>query len=236
MSVNWEGADGVAAGRKPDGRRTGRAPLTRARVVDAAIDVADSAGVAGVTMRAVAAALGVEAMSLYNHVANRADLLDGMVDAVFAEIELPDSEASWRERMYGAAVSTRGALQRHFWAVGMMDSRSAPGPATLRHHDAVLGLLRRAGFSTTMAVHAVAVLDSYVYGSILQERSLPLDGARSQSAAASQLRQSLPANEYPYLAEVADDRSVHAASAPQADDEFHFGLELILQGLAPDSP
>ncbi|MFC6355935.1 TetR/AcrR family transcriptional regulator C-terminal domain-containing protein [Luethyella okanaganae] len=187
-----------------------------------------------VTMRATAASLGVEAMSLYNHVANRADLIDGMVDAVFAEIELSGGDGCWRGHMRRLAVSTRRVLQRHPWATGMLDSRSKPGPATLRHHDSMLGILRRSGFSPTMAVHVLSVLDSYVYGSVLQERSLPLDEIRSLESAAAELLRSLPVNEYPYLAEVAIERSAKNNSVPQAGEEFEFGLDLILSALTPD--
>ncbi|MFB6610695.1 TetR/AcrR family transcriptional regulator [Agromyces sp. NPDC056379] len=218
------------------GRDTRRTPLNRARIVEAAVRLADTAGPSGVTMRAVAASLGVEAMSLYNHVANRADLLDGMVDAVFAEIGLPDASGHWRGEMHALAVSTRTALQRHPWAIGMLDSRSTPGPATLRHHDTVLGALRRAGFSTTMSVHAVSALDSYVYGSLLQEASLPLRDGRDLGDAAAELIASLPVADYPHLAEIARERADAGVAAPSADDEFQFGLALILDGLGPDTP
>lgn len=214
---------------------TRRSPLSRARIVEAAVGLADDSGSAGVTMRAVASALGVEAMSLYNHVANRAGLLDGMIDAVFAEIALPAGAAPWRDEVHALAISTRAALHRHPWAIGMMDSRSTPGPATLRHHDAVLGALRRAGFTTTMSVHAMSVLDSYVYGSLLQERSLPFGEGGDAGAAAAGLLAQLSAADYPHLAEIALERAEADATAPGADDEFLFGLALILDGLAPDT-
>ncbi|WP_033290659.1 TetR/AcrR family transcriptional regulator [Amycolatopsis jejuensis] len=213
----------------------GRSPLNRTRVVGAAVQLADASGMAAVTMRATAAALGVEAMSLYHHVANRADLVDGMVDAVFAEIELPDGGGNWRDHLRRLAVSARRALQRHPWATGLLDSRSKPGPATLRHHDSVLGILRRSGFSPTMAIHALSVVDSYLYGNVLQERSLPLDELRGQEPAAAQLLESLPGNEYPYLAEIAAGRA-GPDPAPGPDDEFAFGLDLILGALTPDDP
>lgn len=208
-----------------------RTPLNRVRIVEAAVSLADDSGPSGVTMRAVAASLGVEAMSLYNHVANRADLLDGMVDAVFAEIGLPDTSGPWRDEMHALAVSTRTALQRHPWAVGMLDSRSTPGPATLRHHDSVFGALRGAGFSTTMSVHAVSALDSFVYGSVLQEASLPLREGRDLGDAAAELIAGLPVADYPHLAEIARERADVGVAAPSVDDEFEFGLALILDGL-----
>lgn len=145
--------------------------LTRDGIVAHALAVADEKGIAGVTMRAVARELGVEAMSLYHHVKNREAMLDGMVDAVFSEIEIPDdagvpddAAGSWRETLAERCRSARAALARHPWALGLMDSRSTPGPATLRHHDAVLGVLRRGGFTVSGAAHAVSLLDAYLYG------------------------------------------------------------------------
>ena len=130
-------------------------------------------------MRKLAQELGVEAMSLYHHVANKDDILDGIVDVVFSEIDLPTNDIDWRAAMRQRAISARQALRRHPWATGLMESRSTPGPATLRHHDAVLGILRNAGFSIELAAHAFSVLDSYVYGFALQESSLPFQTPRN---------------------------------------------------------
>ena len=143
---------------------TTRTPLNRQRVLDAAVTLADRDGVAALSMRRLAQELGVEAMSLYHHVANKDAILDGIVDVVFAEIELPDAEAGWREAMRRRAISVRDALRRHPWATGLMESRPTPGPANLRHHDAVLGVLRGAGFPRELTAHAYALLDSYIYG------------------------------------------------------------------------
>jgi len=131
-----------------------RARLNRDRVLRVAVGLADAGGIESLTMRKLGVELGVEAMSLYNHVANKADLLDGMIDVVFAEIDLPTGDADWRTAMRRRAVSAREVLARHRWATGLMESRTAPGPATLRHHDSVLGTLRRAGFSIELAAHA----------------------------------------------------------------------------------
>ncbi|WP_435595162.1 TetR/AcrR family transcriptional regulator C-terminal domain-containing protein [Tsukamurella tyrosinosolvens] len=215
--------------------RKNRPPLTRARVVGAAVALADATGLAAATMRAVASALDVEAMSLYNHVKNREDLLDGMIDAVFAEISLPAESTTWRPALREIAEQTRAALQRHPWAIGMLDSRTTPGPATLRRHDFVLGLLLVAGFSADTAVRAVAVLDSYVYGSALTEKSLPLGDDRTIADAATELASTVSESNYPHLVEVA---RVLAGSrgADSYDEEFAFGLTLLLDGLQPDSP
>jgi AcrR family transcriptional regulator len=212
--------------------RPKRAPLSRDRVVTAAIALADEKGAAGVTMRAIAARLGVEAMSLYNHVAGREDILDGMVDAVFGEIELPPSTADWKEAMRARAASSRTVLRRHPWAVGLMDSRSQPGPATLRHHDAVLGALRAGGFSVAMAAHAFSVIDSYLYGFVLQELSLPFTSSAELDEIAGDILRDLPTDAYPHLAELI----IEHALRPGYDyaDEFEFGLALILDALHPD--
>ncbi|ADG78963.1 TetR/AcrR family transcriptional regulator C-terminal domain-containing protein [Tsukamurella paurometabola] len=210
-----------------------RVPLTRDRVVAAGVALADASGLAAVTMRAVAGSLGVEAMSLYNHVANRADLLDGMIDAVFGEIGLPVEGDQWRSGLRALAGSTRDALRRHPWAIGLMDSRQNPGPATLRHHDTALGLLRRAGFGVREAVRAVAVLDGYVYGSVLTERSLPVGDDRSLRDAAEEAVSAISAADYPYLVEVASDHARTGFDDPGFDAEFTFGLDLIVAGLEP---
>jgi len=179
-------------------------------------------------MRRLGEAVGVEAMSLYNHVANKDDLLDGMVDLVFAEIDLPTGRAGWKTAMRRRAVSARAALLRHPWAVGLLDSRSSPGPATLRHHDAVLGCLRRAGFSVVAAAHSFSVMDSYIYGFVLQETALPFTAETSADVTRAML-DAMPIDEYPHLAEVA----VEHVLKPGYDyrREFEFGLDLVLDGV-----
>src|SRR5947209_20505202 len=138
-----------------------RIRLSRERVLRAAVALADDTGIGSLSMRKLGDALGVEAMSLYNHVANKDDLLDGMVDFVFSEIDLPSGGADWKTSMRHRGVSARQALARHPWAIGLMESRTSPGPATLRHHDAVIGSLRRGGFSIEMAAHAFSGLYRY---------------------------------------------------------------------------
>jgi AcrR family transcriptional regulator len=206
-----------------------RVPLSRERVLRAAVAFADESGIASLSMRKLGEALGVEAMSLYNHVANKDALLDGMVDLVFSEIDLPTAKTDWRAAMRQRAVSARQALSRHRWAIGLMESRSSPGPATLRHHDAVIGSLREAGFSIEMAAHAYSVLDSYIYGFALQEASLPFDTAEETAEVAQMIMKEFPADEYPHLTEL----TVEHVLQPGYDygNEFEFGLELILDGL-----
>lgn len=181
-------------------------------------------------MRRVAQELGVEAMSLYHHVPNKDAILDGVVDAVFAAIELPDPQCDdWRDAIRARASSARTVLSRHSWALGLMDSRRNPGPATLRHHDTVLGVLRNAGFTLPLAAHAVSLVDSYVGGFVLQETNLPMTTADDIDDVAGEILEQLPANEFPYLAEMITDHALQ----PGYDhtSEFDFGLELILDAL-----
>ena len=206
-----------------------RMPLNRERVLRAAVALADDSGTGSLSMRKLGDALGVEAMSLYNHVANKGDLLDGMVDFVFSEIDLPAGGADWKTSMRHRGVSARQALARHPWAIGLMESRTSPGPATLRHHDAVIGSLRRGGFSIEMAAHAFSVLDSYIYGFALQEASLPFDTAEETAELAQTIMARFTPDEYPHLTEL----TVEHVLRPGYDygTEYQFGLDLILDGL-----
>jgi AcrR family transcriptional regulator len=203
--------------------------LSRERVLRAALELADRDGIDSLSMRNLGEAVGVEAMSLYNHVRNKDDILNGMVDVVFSEIEVPSSPTDWVRAMRQRAISARQALRRHPWAIGLMESRVQPGPATLRHHDAVLRNLREAGFSIDMAAHAYSVLDSYIYGFTLNELSLPFDSSQKVAEVAGNILQASPIGEYPYLAEMAIDRVMKAGY--DYGDEFEFGLDLILDGL-----
>jgi AcrR family transcriptional regulator len=206
-----------------------RSRLTRERVLRAAVALADSAGIGSLSMRRLGVALGVEAMSLYNHVANKGDLLDGMVDVVFAEIELPTDGVDWRTAMRRRAISVREALARHAWASGMLETRTSPGPATLRHHDAVLGVLRGAGFSVEMAGHAYSVLDSYIYGFAMQEANLPFDTGEETAALAQSILARGAPGEYPHLTQFTVERVLKPGYDYGA--EFEYGLDLILEGL-----
>ena len=206
-----------------------RIPLSRDRVLRAAVAFADERGIGSLSMRKLGEALGVEAMSLYNHVANKDELLDGMVDLVFSEIDLPSGTADWKTAMRDRAVSARQALSRHPWAIALMQSRTSPGPATLRHHDAVIGSLREAGFSIEMAAHAFSALDSYVYGFALQEASLPFDTAEEATEVAAMIMNRFPADEYPHLTELTVEHVLQPGY--EYGNEFEFGLDLILDGL-----
>lgn len=216
--------------RKPDHQNAGTRPrLTLERVVERAVELADQVGIQKLTMRALARALGVEAMSLYYYVANKDALLDRMIDLVFAEIELPPGSGDWRTELHERAHSARAALVRHPWAVGLMDSRSAPGPATLRHHDAVLGCLRAGGFSVVAAAHAYSLLDSYIYGFVLQELSLPFDASQGAASVAADVLALMPSGAYPHLEAVAREHMLKPGYSYA--DEFEVGLGLVLDAL-----
>ena len=213
----------------PRGNGSGRGRLSRDRVLAAAVALADAGGLESLTMRRLGEDLGVEAMSLYKHVTNKDDLVDGMVDLVFAEIELPPPGAEWRTAMRERAVSVRSALIRHPWATALMQSRTAPGPATLHHHDTVIGTLRGAGFSVGLTAHAFSALDAYVYGFALQQRSLPFDTLEEAQEVGRQMFARMPPGAYPHLTEL----TVQHILQPGYDygDEFAYGLELVLDGL-----
>lgn len=168
----------------------------------AAVALADADGLEASSMRRLAQELGVVPMALYKHVANRNELLDGMVDIVFGEIESPPLADDWRSAMRRRAISARDALKRHSWAIGLMETRT-PGPANLRHRNAVMGCLREAGFSFQTAIHAYSVQDAYIYGFAQQERTRYL----------AEIALKLPESGY--------DNAV----------EFAWGLDLILDGL-----
>lgn len=209
-----------------------RAALTRERILRAAIGLADRDGFESLSMRKLGQKLGVEAMSLYNHVRNKVDMLDGMVDVVFSEIDLPTNGVDWRIAMRKRAISARQVLLRHPWAIGLMESRATPGPATLRHHDAVLGSLRTAGFSVDLTAHAYSILDGYIYGFTLTELALPFsnsEGTTRVAEIAGNIMEGFRPGEYPHLAEMAVDRAMKRGY--NYGDEFEYGLDLILDGI-----
>jgi AcrR family transcriptional regulator len=205
-----------------------RKPLSRARVMQAAVALADEAGLEAFSMRGLAQELGVVPMALYKHVANKEELLDGMVDIVFSEIELPSGDLDWRSAMRRRAISTREALKRHSWAIGMMESRQ-PGPENLRNHNAVMGCLRKAGFSFETAIHAYSVQDAYIYGFALQEKDLAFETPESAGEAAERRAETIGAlDSYPYLVEIA---TKLRESGYDNAVEFAWGLDLILNSL-----
>ena len=216
---------------REQGQGTSDTKLSKQRVVLEAVGLADGEGVDGLSMRRLAAVLGAGAMSLYHYVANKEELLDAMIDIVFEEIALPTDATDWQSAMRQRAISTRQVLARHPWAIGLLESRTSPGPANLRHHEAVTACLRRAGFSVLMATHANWLLDSYVYGFALQESSLPFDTADEFADTTEDVfLPQLPPDQFPYLNESA---AALVAAGYDPADEFIFGLDLVLAALEP---
>lgn len=206
-------------------------------MLTAAVALADRLGFEALTMRKLADELGVGAMSLYYYVPNKDELLDGMIEIVFGEIETPSLDVDWKTAMRTRAYSGREALARHRWANGYMASRVRPGPESLRVHNAVLGYLREGGFSIELAIHANSLLDAYIYGFALQESSVPFESPDEMSDVIDeQVRHAEQdpdmaafAEAFPYLAEVVV--GYIAQSGFDFGAEFGYGLELILDAL-----
>jgi AcrR family transcriptional regulator len=210
-------------------------PLSKDRVLEAAIALAVRDGIEALSMRKLADELGAGAMSLYHYVPNKERLLDEMVDIVFGEIEVPPADGDWKSAMRRRASSTREVLNRHRWAVGLMESRRSPGPASFRVHNAVLGILREGGFSVEMTIQAYSLLDAYIYGFALQERSVPFESAEeSVEVGQEQVQQyteqsSALGEEFPYLAEIV---AGHVAEVGyDFGPAFEYGLDLILDAI-----
>lgn len=208
-----------------------RQPLTRDRVLCGALTLADEIGIETFTIRKLAAALDVKPMTIYHHVPGKEQILDGIVDLVFAEIELPPTNLDWRAAMRRRCMSAREVLNRHPWAPPLMESRTSPGPASMRHHDAVLGCLRSGGLSLATTAHAYAILDSYVYGFALQEAHLPFLGDADLGLLAEQILQAFPAGAYPHFVEFTTQHVLRPGYSFGCS--FEVGLDLILDGIAP---
>ena len=208
-----------------------RAPLSRERVLETAVALADRHGLESLSMRKLADELRGAAMSLYYYVPNKVELIDGMIDIVFSEIELPLTDGDWKTAMRARAVSTREVLGRHRWAVGLMEGRTTHGPANLSLHNAVLGCLRAAGFSLEMTVHAYSVQDSYIYGFALQETDMSSETPEDFAAEARRQMRDYAAAlaDYPHLVEVVG--GYVAEAGYDYATEFLFGLDLILDSL-----
>lgn len=210
-----------------NGQERGR--LSREKVLQAALALADRDGIGGLSIRSLAQDMDTKPMSLYYYVANKEEILDGLVDLVFTEIDLPRPGEAWKDEMRRRAHSAREALRRHPWAVGLLESRKAPGPATLKHHEATLATLRAGGFPVRQTAHAYSLLDSYIYGFALQEAALPLARQEPVAEVAGPILELFASGEYPHLVEIATE----VVMKPGYDygDEFAYGLELILEAL-----
>ena len=208
-----------------------RAALNRSRVLAGALAVADAGGIGALTMRTLAQELGVKPMSVYHYVSNKEEIVDGIVDVVYSEIDLPTPGGEWRTEMRIRAHSARRVLAVHPWATALLQSRLHPGAATLRHHNAFIATLRAAGFSVESTAHAFALIDSYVFGFALSENAVPIHGPDTVAdTASSMMEQFFDAEAYPDLLEFTREHILR----PGYDfgKEFGFGLELILDGLA----
>jgi len=204
-------------------------PLNSDRILAAAVALADEVGVEAMTIRRLATALDTKPMSIYHHVPNKDAILDGMVDRVFREIELPPADEEWRSAIRVRCVSAREVLRKHPWATPMMESRLNPGMETLRHHDAVLGCFRSAGFSVEMTAHAYSLIDSYVYGFALSEANIPFDTEGDIADVADAILEPLPVDLFPHLVELTTEHVLKPGYSYLA--EFEYGLDLILDGL-----
>lgn len=218
--VNMSTGSGVPA--------TDREPVTEERIIRAALHIADVEGLDALSMRRLGTELGVEAMALYNHVANKDAILDGLIEVVVGEIAVPDPGEDWRHAMTRRALSAREVFRRHPWAMGLVESRSQnSSPQRLRYYDAVLGALRAAGFDNRLAVRAFSILDGYIFGKILQELNLAFDDDASLQEVGADLLDQMAA-EYPHLTAATSDAM---AGGYDHEEEFLFGLELIIDAL-----
>jgi AcrR family transcriptional regulator len=208
----------------------GRARLSRDRVLGGAMAVADAGGIASLTIRSIAQELGVKPMSVYHHVANKDAIIDGIVDLVFSEIDLPVPGRPWKPEIRRRSVSAREALARHPWAIQLLQSRTNPGQATLRHHNAVIGTMREAGYSVVKTAHALALVDSYVFGFALSEAALPIHGPDTVPEVAEQMMEGFDPAEYPYLVDFAVKHIVKPGYDFGA--EFEYGLTRVLDALS----
>lgn len=206
-----------------------KAPLSMERIVGVAVVLADAGGFESLSMRSLAQELDTAPMSLYRHLANKEELLDGMIDVVFTEMYSPAIGGAWKTELRRRGMAAREALRRHPWAVGLMETRMSPGPASAEHHNAMMGCLREGGFPFRDAVHAYNVLDAYTYGFALQEKTIPFD-TPEQSVEMAEITVGERGSAYPYLAEVVTEFAT--SGGYDYAEEFEFGLDLILDGLA----
>jgi AcrR family transcriptional regulator len=205
-----------------------RIPLNRERILHAALELADDAGIESLTMRKLGQTLGFEAMSLYNHVTGKDDVIDGMLDLVLAEAEPPASDVDWVDAVRASARSVHDALRKHRWAAGLLMDATHVRPARLRYMDLLLRRLREAGFDADTTYHAYHVLDGHICGFSLWENTHTYNAAQADRFA-DEFEKWIPKDEYPYLYEHGQQ---HFAEGPHRKvSAFEFGLDLILEGL-----
>ena len=210
-------------------QKAARIRLTPERVLTGALELADRIGIESFTIRKLAVELDVKPMTIYHHVPSKDAIIDGIVDLVFSEITLPPTDLNWKEAIRVRCISAREVLARHPWAPPHMESRTTPGMATLEHHDAVLGCLRRGGLSMEMVAHAYAVVDSYVYGFALQEANLPFNGEEEIAALAEEMTAAFPPGVFPHLVAFTTEHVLQPGYA--FGNSFEYGLDLLLNGI-----
>jgi AcrR family transcriptional regulator len=209
------------------GKGKGRVELTKERILDTALTLADEIGIAAFTIRRLAAALGSPPMSIYHYFPSKESIIDGMVESVFGEITLPPKDGDWKSAMMIRCSSAREVLHRHPWAPPLMESRSVPGPAQLRHHDANIGCLRRGGLSIEMTARGMAIIDAFLFGFALQETSLPGGGGEEMIQLGADFLDG-PFRDYPNLVELT---RYTLKPGYRFEEAFSNGLDLILEGL-----
>ncbi|GGJ46691.1 TetR/AcrR family transcriptional regulator [Deinococcus roseus] len=214
---------------RPPKNHTSRLPLTRERALQVAVQLADQGGLEALTMRKLAQTLGVEAMSLYHHIPGKEDILDGMVEQIFADMAWQESDPGWKGTMRNRAYRMREVLLLHPWATALMVSRSRPGAMTLRHLNDTLGCLRAGGFSVALAAHALSLLDSYIYGFVMQEVQLPFQNEAEKDQMVTGVLQHMPADVYPHFVELTLQQVVQPGY--RYGSEFDYGIELLLDSL-----
>lgn len=203
-------------------------PLTREMILKRAMKMADQQGLEKLSMRKLAGKLGVEAMSLYNHVKNKDDILDGIVDLIFLEVEWP-MEVDWKEAMRERSLSIRQVIKKHPWAIHILESRPNPGPITLGYHDRVIKCLRQANFSLRLTSHAFSTLDAFTFGFVMQEQALPFETEDELKIVADEILNSFPKQMFPNLFELTSEYILQTGYSYA--NEFLFGLELVIDGL-----
>ncbi len=205
--------------------------LTPERILRSALRIADEDGLTAVSMRSIAAKLGVEAMSLYNHVTGKEQIIVGIIDLVLEEIDVLLTATDWKASMRRRAISAREAMLRHPWAAALIESHSSTSDVRLRYADSVLSVLRRAGFTIQQAYGAFLTLDSYIYGFVLQEVNWPHE-PQEVPEAIEQIRPQVSPSRFPYVTEVMSFVARQRSESPGGyESEFAFGLELVLDGL-----
>lgn len=213
----------------PSAQEPTKTSLNAERVLTGAVALVDAIGMEAFTIRKLAAALDTKPMTIYYHVPNKESIIDGMVDIVFSEIDNPPTDLNWKTAIRQRSHSVRSVLKRHPWATPLMESRTAPGPNTLQHHNAVIGCFRNGGFSIEMTAHAYALIDNFIYGFALQEANMPATGGDEMAALAEEIIEPLGEDQFPWLTELATKHILQ----PDYDfgHEFAYGLDLILDGL-----